>query len=126
MFGRLLGVWKRFDELAEQQRAHEWKATFGRSLAGSTMVVVGLGAIGTQVIRLAKAFGLHVVGRPPPARGRRRAPAGWPTRWWAPSDLLDVLPGADVVVIAAPATDDTRHLDRRARRWRRWARTRSS
>jgi phosphoglycerate dehydrogenase-like enzyme len=109
VFGRILAVWKRFDELTEQQRRHEWTDTFGRSLAGSRMVVVGLGAIGTQVIRLAKAFGLHVVGV-------RRRPdvddeAGRLADEVVDNDrLLDVLPGADVVVIAAPATDETFHL----------------
>jgi phosphoglycerate dehydrogenase-like enzyme len=109
VLGRLLGVWKGFDQLAEQQRNHEWTAAFGRSLAGSTMVVVGLGAIGTQVIRLAKAFGVHVIGvRRRPAvddEGGRLADEVVGTE-----RLLEVLPRADAVVLAAPTTDETRHV----------------
>ena len=35
--GRLLAVWKRFDEIDEQQRAHDWKPSFGTLVEGLTL-----------------------------------------------------------------------------------------
>jgi phosphoglycerate dehydrogenase-like enzyme len=108
VMGRLLAVWKRFDELAALQRAHAWKPTYGRRVAGKTMVVVGFGAIGRAVAQRAHAFGMHVV-----AVRRRPDEEPWPTfvdRVVAATDLLAVLPDADAVVVAAPATAATHHL----------------
>ncbi|MGH7820673.1 MAG: NAD(P)-dependent oxidoreductase, partial [Candidatus Binatia bacterium] len=62
VIGRLLAVWKRFDELAEAQQKREWVTTFGRTFAGSVVGIVGVGAIGSAVARRAKALGATVLG----------------------------------------------------------------
>jgi phosphoglycerate dehydrogenase-like enzyme len=108
VMGRLLAVWKRFDELAALQRAHEWKPTYGRRVAGKTVVVVGFGAIGRAVAQRAHAFGMHVIAV-------RRRPDEEPCpafvdRVVASTELLAVLPEAEAVVVAAPATAATHHL----------------
>jgi phosphoglycerate dehydrogenase-like enzyme len=78
-----------------------------RTLREARVLVIGLGSIGAEVARLAGAFGAHVVGV------RRRidgpAPAGV-TTVLPPEGLHAELPLADVVVIAAPDTPDTRRL----------------
>jgi phosphoglycerate dehydrogenase-like enzyme len=104
VMGRLLAVWKRFDELAALQARHEWRPTFGRLMAGSTLGVVGFGAIG-QAARAA-AFGMHVlaVRRRP---GQDPAPAD---EVFGPDRLPEVLARSDAVVVCAPATPDTRDL----------------
>jgi glycerate dehydrogenase len=71
-------------------------------LAGKTLVLVGSGAIGGAVARIAEAFGMRVVraavpGSPPRA-GETRTP------------LADALPAADVVSLHCPLTDATRGL----------------
>jgi phosphoglycerate dehydrogenase-like enzyme len=77
------------------------------TLRGRRVLIVGLGAIGAETARLAAAFGAEVVGlRRHPGRGN---PAGV-TRVAAPDALHAELPHADIVVIAAPETGDTRHL----------------
>ena len=70
------------------------------------MLVVGLGSIGSEVARLAAAFGAHVYAI------RRRAGTAHESvqAIRAPEHLPDELPLADVVVIAAPQTADTVHL----------------
>lgn len=78
-----------------------------RTLGGAHVLVVGLGAIGTEVARLALAFGARVTGV------RRRPDAGPPAGIDAvvtPDGLLAALRHADAVVIAAPQTPDTWHL----------------
>jgi phosphoglycerate dehydrogenase-like enzyme len=78
-----------------------------RTLRESRVLVVGLGAIGAAVARLATAFGAHVVG----VRRRTGQPA--PDGVGAvvgPDALADELPLADVVVVAAPDTSETVRL----------------
>jgi phosphoglycerate dehydrogenase-like enzyme len=77
-----------------------------RNLAGSRVLIVGLGSIGERVARLAAAFGAQVVGL-------RRRPGAKPEgvdAIFGPDALHDELPRADVVVIAAPHTRETSHL----------------
>ncbi len=73
-------------------------------LHGATVVVVGMGGIGTRVASLAKAFDMEVIGVrrrdvPPPIDGIEMA-----------TSVGDVIGRADHLVLAAPATAETRHL----------------
>ena len=72
-------------------------------LAGKTMVLVGVGAIGLRTARLAQAFDLRVIGV------RRHADRALPhvDRVVGPDDLHSVLPEADFVVVTAPLTPET-------------------
>ena len=76
-----------------------------REVAGSTWLVVGLGAIGTEVARRARALGATVVGV-------RRSPTGDEPvdEVRRPDAVTEVLPRAHVVVLSAPATPATHHL----------------
>jgi phosphoglycerate dehydrogenase-like enzyme len=89
----------------EQRERHEWQHQSFREVWRSTWLVVGLGAIGGEIARRAKAFDAHVIGV-------RRRPAGDESvdELLSPRDLLDAVPRADVVVLAAPSTDETKHL----------------
>lgn len=77
------------------------------ALRDSRMIVVGLGEIGARVARLAAACGMRVTGV------RRRlelpVPEGVEDVIGLP-ELLRRLPDADVVVLAAPTTSETRAL----------------
>ena len=46
MIGRLLQVWKRLREADDHQRDHAFVRTYGRTFAGATVGIVGLGSIG--------------------------------------------------------------------------------
>lgn len=96
------------------QREHTWadRQTWlrlsGGELDGSTLGVVGLGAIGRQVARLGRAFGMRIVA------ARRTATPGdfdpdvdklVPT-----SELPSLLSEADYLVLAVPSTPQTHHL----------------
>ena len=96
---------KRLRELREQQRAHEWKKLGLAALSASTVLVVGLGAIGSLVAHYAKAFGMNVLGV-------RRSPEPVPgvDRQGTMGDLARFLPEADFVVLAVPISDDTHNL----------------
>ena len=69
-------------------------------LDGKTLVLVGSGAIGSAVARIAEAFGMRVV---------RAAVPGSPTHAGR-TPLDDALPDADVVSLHCPLTDATRGM----------------
>ena len=105
VFARLLQVRRRLREIDSQQIKHHWQSIHTESLAGATMVVIGLGAIGRRVARFADMFGMQVIAV------RRRTDLPNPDmpemRVVGRERLLEVLPAADVVVIAAAETADT-------------------
>src|SRR6185436_831300 len=71
------------------------------------MGIVGLGAIGVELVKIAAPFGFHV------SAIRRRAnepPPDGVEEVWPPSRLHDLLAGSDVVVLAVPHTPETKHL----------------
>ena len=106
LFRQLPLAWRRQTETVWAQNELSQPAVI-RTLKGARVLVVGLGAIGGAVARLAAGFGAHVVGV-------RRHPDAPPVPGVdvviPPGRLLHALQHADVVVVAAPQTADTRHL----------------
>ena len=76
------------------------------NLAGSTMVLVGLGAVGGATAVRARALGVRVVAV---RRHPQRDPAPADEQWGV-EELPRLLPRADWLVLAAPLTPGTRHL----------------
>jgi phosphoglycerate dehydrogenase-like enzyme len=72
-------------------------------LAGKTLLVAGLGAIGSRVARAAGGFDVRVLG----IRRDSRLEAVGVERTGGPGDLHAFLPEADVVVSALPHTRET-------------------
>jgi D-2-hydroxyacid dehydrogenase (NADP+) len=98
-----------FPRWLHAQRAGRWDPELEdppRDLKEQTVVVVGLGKIGAEFARLARALGLTVVGV------RRGAPRpGDPVdELHAPAALPALLPRCDWLVIACPLTPETRGL----------------
>lgn len=105
VMGAVLEHYQRRDRWRESASRRAWEPSSFRELYGTTWLVIGLGALGSAVAVRAKAFGVEVVGV------RRRASGDEPVgRVVAPADVHGVLGEADVVVLAAPATAETRHL----------------
>ena len=96
---------QRADRWRAAAAEHRWEHHEWREVAGSTWLVIGLGAIGTAVAERAQAFGCTVIGV-------RRNPAGTEPvdEMIAPEEVTTALPRADVVVLTLPATDQTRNL----------------
>ncbi len=108
----ILMVTRRLGEGERVVRAGEkwsWSMFFllGRGLAGKTLGVIGLGAIGQAVARRALAFGMRVAYANP-----RRAPVAIEEQLGAAQHLpLDeLLAVADAVSVHCPLTPETRHL----------------
>ena len=90
------------------QRRHEWAPhpapLTPSDLRGQTAVIVGVGAIGNEIARLARALGLYVVG----VRRRPRTADDHVDELWPPASLSTLLPRADWLVLACPLTEETR------------------
>jgi phosphoglycerate dehydrogenase-like enzyme len=94
---------------ANQARQHWGKGeSTARPIAldKSTMLVVGIGGIGTEIAQRAHGFGMRVIGT---RRSTTPAPA-FIEKVGQSKDLLAMLPEADVVAIAVPLTAETEKL----------------
>jgi D-2-hydroxyacid dehydrogenase (NADP+) len=109
--GLMLGMVRRLFARDDQHRKH-WSGMKGDfairedELAGKTAVVVGMGNIGVRLIKLLKAFEMTVLGiRANPASGAAGA-----DEVHATSELPNLLPRADFVVLVCPLTPETTNL----------------
>jgi len=109
-FALLLALQRHIAQFVQDQRDHVWKrpgsANMMRELYGQTMVILGMGNIGTAIAKRALAFEMTVVGVDRNAAAND--PGGVTVR---PVEEIDeVLALADVLVVAAPYTPETHHL----------------
>jgi D-3-phosphoglycerate dehydrogenase len=89
-------------------RQGQWRTGFGKigELEGLTLGIIGVGNIGRRVARLARGFGMRVLGYDPyvptdELRRREVEPA---------SDLASLLARADIVTCHTPLTKETEHM----------------
>ena len=102
IIGALLYVAKPDAEAVENQKLRKWVQRPAQPLAGKTLGILGLGAIGQDVARIAAALGLRVIGtrrRPQPMEGVAEV--------LAPERTPEVLAQSDFVLLLLPATRQT-------------------
>ncbi len=111
--GLMLAFARKLHLARDLQRERRWDQVglwtepppFGQ-LAGGTLGLVGLGAVGSALAERAAALGMHVIAvRPHPAPDPRPA-----HEQWGLGRLSELLERADWVALAAPHTDATRGL----------------
>ena len=101
----LLMLNTRAPQMMTNQRNHAWKPIFTGSLAGKSLLVVGLGDMGGGVARAGKSLGMTVTGI------RRSAkPHPYAHKVHGAADLHKLLPKADIVALAPPLTPETRRI----------------
>jgi phosphoglycerate dehydrogenase-like enzyme len=105
----LLGVMRGLHSFEPLRARRQWERNamtpFTRALEGGTLVVAGLGSIGRSIARKARAFEMRVVGV---SRQGRSVPHC--ERVVPHTQFREVLPEADVLVLALPLTEETFHL----------------
>ncbi len=108
----ILALTRQLHLARDNQRERRWRGMIGdrglreQELGGKTLVVVGLGRIGTRLAELARAFDMRVIGvrrtaRPSPAVAHQVV---------AQTDLALALAEADVVALTCPLTLETEGL----------------
>jgi phosphoglycerate dehydrogenase-like enzyme len=101
----LLALCARLPEMVNNQQQAKWAPIFTPSIAGKTLLVVGLGDMGGAAAKAAKRLGMRVLGMRRNARPHRHADAMLPL-----GQLHKGLAQADFVLVATPLTPDTHHL----------------
>ena len=109
ILGVLLAFARDLPASCRAQMQHEWllerhEAAF--ELAGKTMLLVGVGAVGKQTARTASAMGMRVLG----VRRNPSLSVLVIEKMVGPDCLFDVLPEADFVVMTVPLTQQTKGL----------------
>jgi phosphoglycerate dehydrogenase-like enzyme len=99
------------DVFAADTAKAQWSFVHGattpmQSLEGKTLLVVGLGGIGTEVARRAHGLGMNVVAT---RDGERKGPS-FVSHVGAPAELAALARGADVIVSCVPLTPDTKDM----------------
>jgi len=110
VMGMLLYLTRNFNYYSQNQKQGKWvrggEPNQFVALKGKTMLVVGLGGIGTEIAQRANGFDMKVIGT---RRSDKPSPA-YIKRVGKPKELLSMLPEADVVVLAVPLTDETKNM----------------
>lgn len=105
--GYILTFSRRLQEGWRRQKRREWRHYQGDELMGSTVTVVGLGAIGTAVVERLSGFDVETIGI------RYTPEKGGPTDevvGFERTAVHDALARTDYLVVAAPLTETTREL----------------
>jgi phosphoglycerate dehydrogenase-like enzyme len=105
ILGALFYVAKPYAAAAENQRKGRWVQTVAQPLTGKTLGILGLGAIGQNVARLAAALGMRVIGTK-----RRPEPMPNVAEVLPANRTAEVLAQSDFVLLLLPATPETDNL----------------
>ncbi len=108
VLGMMLMLAKQAPLAFQQKQQQQWKPFVPMILRSKTVGIVGLGNIGREVARLAKAFGMRVVATRRSARQSQRA--RYVDRLFAPDQLLKLLSESDFVVLTLPLTKETHSI----------------
>ncbi|MFT9596557.1 D-2-hydroxyacid dehydrogenase [Mesobacillus sp.] len=88
----------------EQAKSWERKLPMGE-LYGKTLLILGIGAIGGEVARLAKAFNMKIIGV-----NRSGREAEWADEIYTMDNYREAMPEADFIVSVMPSTSETKHF----------------
>lgn len=108
MFGVLISLMRHVHVAAESMRDGEWRRSQlgGQELRGRTLSILGLGRIGGEAARRARAFGMRVAAYDPYVSESRFEELGVERA----ATLAAALERADVLTVHLPLTDETRGM----------------
>jgi len=98
-------ITQRTERIRQNQRERRWSPPPPDRLRGKTLAIVGLGNIGREIARVARAFGMRVVGVTRLGKKVHGVDAVY-----RPSALSRALAGCDFAVVTLPLTAETRGL----------------
>lgn len=105
ILGALFHLTKPYMPIALDQRESRWTKRMSVPLAGKTLGILGLGAVGQEVARKATALEMRVIGT-------KRTPAPLPhvAKVYAQDETDEVLGASDFVVLLLPSTPATENI----------------
>jgi phosphoglycerate dehydrogenase-like enzyme len=102
ILGGLFHLTKPYMAIALDQRESKWSKRMCGTLAGKTLGILGLGAVGQELARKAAGIDMRVIGTK-----RTHAPVEHVEKVYAPEATDEVLGASDFVVLLLPATAAT-------------------
>ncbi len=104
--GTMLQWVKQTRALLENEQEENWNRKIRmEELFEKTVLILGVGAIGGEIARLAKAFRMKTIGVNRSGKGVENIDELYLTE-----QMMDALPKADFIVSILPSTPDTKHL----------------
>jgi len=105
-FGLMLQHAKQFPVFKKQQQEHLWNQALPIfELSGQTMLIVGAGAIGGEIARLGKVFGMQTIGVNKGGEDRQ-----YFDEMLTLESFITGLSAADYVINILPSTSETKHI----------------
>ena len=109
VLAHILALKRSLPFIYDSQHKGEWNRKTGSSeLRGSTALILGPGAIGSEIGRLLQAFGVQTIGC-----NRTGKAAEWMEEMVPFEGILEMLPKADIVISVLPSTVETRNMLRK-------------
>jgi glyoxylate/hydroxypyruvate reductase A len=105
ILGALFHLTKPYMPIALDQRESRWTRRTAATLAGKTLGILGLGAIGQELARKAAALEMRVIGT-------KRTPVPLPhvAKVYAQEETDEVLGASDFVLLLLPSTSETENF----------------
>jgi glyoxylate/hydroxypyruvate reductase len=105
VFSYLLYLVKDIPRMNRSQSERRWESYISDSLTEKTIGIAGLGSIGTEIVRKARAFDMNVHGLSYSGKLAHIVDQHFlPNRW------EDFVKGLDYLVLTLPLTEETRHI----------------
>ncbi|WP_010677839.1 D-2-hydroxyacid dehydrogenase [Bacillus timonensis] len=106
IFALMLGLTRKIHTYVQNQQQKKWHhADMKLEMHEKTIGILGVGHIGKETAKIAKAFGMTVLGVRHSGREEEFVDEMYTTE-----QLSEVLPRCDYVVVTLPLTNETRHL----------------
>jgi phosphoglycerate dehydrogenase-like enzyme len=106
IFGLMLGLTRKIHTYVKNQSNKKWHhANMKQEIHHKTIGIIGVGVIGKETAKIAKAFGMTVLG----VRNSRKSEE-FVDEMYTSAQLNQVLPRCDFVIVTLPLTESTRHL----------------
>lgn len=106
IYALMLGLTRKVHTYVRNQLTKTWDGSdIKLEMHNKTMGLFGVGAIGLETAKIAKAFGMKVIGIRHSGKSSQ-----YVDEMYTPDKMNSILPECDYVVVTLPLTDDTYHL----------------
>jgi glyoxylate/hydroxypyruvate reductase A len=105
VFTYLLYIMKDVPRMRQSQIEHRWDSFISESLAGKTLGVAGIGSIGEEIVRKARAFNMNVYGLSFSEKNAQIVDCHFTSDKWR-----EFVKELDYLVLTLPLTVDTYHV----------------
>lgn len=106
IFALMLGLTRKIHTYVRNQQTKTWHhSNMKLEIHGKMIGIIGVGAIGKETAKIAKAFGMKVLGI-----RNSGEPEQYVDEMYTSEHLNDILPRCDYVVVTLPLTQETRQM----------------